>query len=267
MPSAPPARFVRRIPTFPCCRSEAVPSGAKNGLSRLGSERPPRPTGQIIERDTTRGRVYALRVRAYGRRHLITLGTADDGCTRQRAEHELRYVVATSSAACGRPRAVPRPRHRTPRRSTGSRPSGSRGVVTLLDYSWQLTYHLLPFFHGHQLPEITVAEVDRYRTFKVREGAPSSESINKTITRLGQVLAVAEERDLVTRNPVRVNPRNRKLKTRRRRPVYLDSAEQIRPRAGLVATRTTSARASSTRSSPGPTSCWPSTAPSRSRTA
>jgi hypothetical protein len=80
---------------------------------------------------------------------------------------------------------------------------------------------------GHQLPEITVAEIDRYRTFKVREGALSSESINKTITRLGQVLAVAAERDLVTRNPVRVNTRNRKLKTRRRRPVYLDSVEQI----------------------------------------
>jgi hypothetical protein len=177
-----------------------------------------------------------------------------------------------------------------------------------------------------------VAEVDRYRTFKVREGALSSESINKTITRLGQVLAVAEERDLVTRNPVRVNTRNRKLKTPRRRPVYLDSAEQIaalveaaadldgrptarttgrrglvatgrRPRqangsstfcrcsrtssrntaqhrhvlrartscsprrAGLVGTRTTSARASSTRSSPGPTSCSPSIAHSRCRAA
>jgi integrase len=38
---------------------------------------------------------------------------------------------------------------------------------------------------------------------------------------------VAEERDLIARNPVRVNTRNRKLKTKRRRPVFLDSAEQI----------------------------------------
>ncbi len=38
---------------------------------------------------------------------------------------------------------------------------------------------------------------------------------------------MAEERDLIARNPVRVNTRNRKLKTKRRRPVFLDSAEQI----------------------------------------
>ena len=99
--------------------------------------------------------------------------------------------------------------------------------ATVLDYSWQLSNHLLPFFHAHQLADVTVAEVDRYREFKVREGALSIESINKTITRLGQILAVAEERDLIARNPVRVNSRNRKLKGRRARPVFLDSAEQI----------------------------------------
>jgi integrase len=69
--------------------------------------------------------------------------------------------------------------------------------------------------------------VDRYRDFKVREDMLGAESINKTITRLGQILAVAEERDLIARNPVRVNTRNRKLKTTRRRPVFLESAEQI----------------------------------------
>ena len=99
--------------------------------------------------------------------------------------------------------------------------------TTLADYTWQLCNHLLPFFHRHRLPQITVAEVDRYRAFKVREQVLSAESINKTITRLGQILAVAEERDLIPRNPVRVNTRNRKLKTKRKRPIYLESAEQI----------------------------------------
>jgi integrase len=98
---------------------------------------------------------------------------------------------------------------------------------TRADYTWQLSNHLLPFFHRHRLPQITVAEVDRYRDFKVRECVLSAESINKTITRLGQILAVAEERDLIPRNPVRVNTRNRKLKAKRKRPVYLDSGEQI----------------------------------------
>ena len=43
---------------------------------------------------------------------------------------------------------------------------------TLLDYEWQLTHHLLPFFARHSLSEITIAEVDRYRQLKVREGRP-----------------------------------------------------------------------------------------------
>ena len=38
---------------------------------------------------------------------------------------------------------------------------------------------------------------------------------------------MAEERDLIIRSSVRVNTRNRKLKAKRKRPVYLDSAEQI----------------------------------------
>jgi integrase len=106
---------------------------------------------------------------------------------------------------------------------------------TIADYSWQLSNHLLPFFTDHRLPQITVAEVDRYRDFKVRERNLSAESINKTITRLGQILAVAEECDLIPRNPVRVNTRNRKLKTKRKRPVFLESAEQI---AAMIDTAT-----------------------------
>jgi hypothetical protein len=37
----------------------------------------------------------------------------------------------------------------------------------------------MPFFHRHRLPQITVAEVDRYRTFKVREQDLSPESITR----------------------------------------------------------------------------------------
>lgn len=68
---------------------------------------------------------------------------------------------------------------------------------------------------------------DRPRQHKVDEGVLSAESINKTITRLGQILEVALERELITRNPVRVNPRKRKLKAAKARPVQLDGADQI----------------------------------------
>ena len=53
-----------------------------------------RPTGEVIERERKSGRVFALRFRAYGRRHFVTLGGAEDGWTRQKAEAELRHVLA-----------------------------------------------------------------------------------------------------------------------------------------------------------------------------
>ena len=98
---------------------------------------------------------------------------------------------------------------------------------TVLDYKWQLRSHLLPFFAAHRLSEITIVEVDRYRRGKVDEASLSAESINKTITRLGQILEVAVEYDLIARNPVRVNPRKRKLKPTKKRPVHLDGVDQI----------------------------------------
>ena len=192
-----------------------------------------RATGEVIERKRKGGRVFALRFRAYGRRHFITLGGAEDGWTRQKAEAELRHVLADVDRGLWAPgvtSAREAPAAPTFHEFASEWLEARRGELketTIADYTWQLCNHLLPFFHRHRLPQITVAEVDRYRDHKVRERVLSAESINKTITRLGQILAVAEERDLIPRNPVRVNTRNRKLKARRKRPVYLDSAEQI----------------------------------------
>jgi integrase len=55
----------------------------------------------------------------------------------------------------------------------------------------------------------------------------TAETINKTLKLLGQILDVAEERDLLARNPLRVNPRRRKLKVRHPTAVWLDRAHQI----------------------------------------
>jgi integrase len=168
---------------------------------------PPQPTGQVIERQTARGRVFALRFCAYGRRHFLTLGGAGEGWTREKAEAELRYVMADverglwASSAADRAPAPDAPTFHEFASEWMAAKSREVREATVLDYRWQLSNHLLPFFHAHRLADITVAEVDRYRGFKVREGALSIESINKTITRLGQILAVAEERDLITRNP------------------------------------------------------------------
>ncbi len=51
--------------------------------------------------------------------------------------------------------------------------------------------------------------------------------MNKTLTLLGAILDVADERELIARNPMRVNPRRRKLRATRSRPVHLDTPEQL----------------------------------------
>jgi hypothetical protein len=49
-------------------------------------------TGQVIEPKD--GRAWAIRFRAYGKRRYVALGTAEDGWDRERAEAELRHVLA-----------------------------------------------------------------------------------------------------------------------------------------------------------------------------
>jgi integrase len=98
---------------------------------------------------------------------------------------------------------------------------------TYLDYENQLRVHLLEFFQYHLLSQITVAEVDRYREAKISEKVLGPSTINKTITRLGQILEVAVERELIARNPAKVGGKRRKVKASKPRRVYLDRAEQI----------------------------------------
>jgi len=122
-------------------------------------------------------------------------------------------------------------------------------------YRNDLTNHLLPFLRKHHLSQITVAEVDRYRQYEVREAAEitaatesgtpimvsyvdrlgrsyrrrarplSARSINMHIDLLAQILAVAVDHGHLESNPA-VGKR-RRLKASKPRPVHLDSAEQI----------------------------------------
>lgn len=189
-------------------------------------------TGQVLERDGKQGRTYALRFRAYGQRQYATLGTAEDGWTRARAEEELQNVLADVRRGIWRPPAPapePKPEPTFHEFASAWLEAVSPGLAagTVARYRWQLTDYLLPTFHARRLSQITVAEVDRYREARVREGRLSPGEINKTLVRLGQILDVAEERDLIARNPLRVNPRRRKLKASKPRAVWLDRAEQV----------------------------------------
>jgi integrase len=194
---------------------------------------PRRATGQVVERQLTGGRVFALRFRAYGKRRYLTLGTVEEGWSRTRAEEELANVLADVRRGIWRPdvrqeaaEPVPEPSfHEFASEWLAGLRSEGLSENTLKDYTWQLCNHLLPFFAQHRLSEISIAEVDRYRQEKVREGEVSATSINKTITRLAQILEVAVERELIDRNPAR--GKRRRLKERRPERTWLDRAEQI----------------------------------------
>jgi integrase len=196
-------------------------------------------TGQVVEKRGARGITYALRFPAYGRRQYVTLGNSAEGWTRARAEDELLVIMAAVRRGKWRPPA-PEPQVEIPRDLSfhefasqwwnAKRPELK--PATIPAYENDLIVHLLPFFARHRLSQVTVQEVDRYKSTKLaesrpalREGRLAYSTINRHLVRLGQILDVAVEYDLIARNPVKVG--KRKLKITRQRPVHLDSAEHI----------------------------------------
>jgi len=193
-----------------------------------------KPSGQVVRRETRDGFNYALRFRAYGRREYVTLGRPEDGWTREKAERELAAVLRDVERGTWRPPEpdpAPKPIEEPTFHEFASdwldATQGQWRAATLADYRWRLESHLLPFFARHRLRHITVAEVDRYREKKVRDGGLSPRTINMTLSLLGQILDVADERDLMDRNPLRVNPKRRRLRAAKPERAWLDRAEQI----------------------------------------
>lgn len=191
-------------------------------------------TGQVIEREGANGRSFALRFRAYGERQYVTLGSTADGWTRQRAEQELDNVLADVRRGIWRHseplRAAPAPVEVPTFHEFASEWFEARKHEwrprTVDDYYWALTNHLLPFFATHRLSEITIAEVDRYRAAKLREGRLSAAIINKTLTRLTQILEVAVEYGHLPSNPAAGKRRRLKATTPHRS--WLEP-EQVKP--------------------------------------
>lgn len=188
----------------------------------------------MIRRRKDGRQVFALRFRAYGRRRCITLGSSADGWTRAKAEEELENVLADVRRGIW----VPPQRDRDPEQPVQTDPTFHEFAAnwfrahrhewrqsTHNDYLWQLELHLLPYFAEHRLSEISIAEIDSYRAIKVTAGKLSAASINKTLTRLAQILEVAIEYGLIDRNPARGRARRVKAVTPKR--VHLDRADQI----------------------------------------
>ena len=86
---------------------------------------PRRSTGQLIEPDGERQRSFALRFRANGKRQFLTLGRPEDGWTRDRAEAELRHVLAdVERGIWSPPEPAPEPQSSEPQ-TLGSFPRAS----------------------------------------------------------------------------------------------------------------------------------------------
>ena len=199
-----------------------------------------RQTGVLVEKQLTGGRVRrALRFHAYGKREYLTL---PDGTSREDAQQQLRHVLADVERGLYLPHSPPPEPPPIPQGEPTFHQfaldwyranEGHWRRLTCVDYQGALA-HLLPFFRDHLLSQITASEVDRYKTYKVAEARQLAEegkrglspvTINKTITRLAQILELAVEYDHITRNPAR--GKHRRLKVSTQPAIYLDRADQI----------------------------------------
>lgn len=174
-------------------------------------------TGTVVEPKGAR-KSFAIRFRVNGQRQNITLGRPEEGWTRRKAEERLEQELAAVRLGVWEP-PKPAPRIDTPTEGLNfhdfaeswfeaGMPEWSERTVQ--DYQQTLELHVLPFFKDYQLAEITIEVVDRFRATKLREGKLAPAQINKCIKRVSQILALAEEYDLVTRNVARGKKRKAK---------------------------------------------------------
>jgi len=212
-------------------------------------------TGQVVERRGKRGKTYALRFRARGKRQFVTLGTSAEGWSRRRAEEELSNTLADVRRGRWQP-ASPALVVTQPGEEPTFHVFASEWVARRRDevdartaehWEWALSSHVLPVFASSRLSEITASAVDQYKAGKLREReqrqaeldrweqerasgtGPSlprpqrplgNGSINKTLKVLAQVLDDAVEYRLIETNPAR--GRRRRLKAAKPRRTWLE---------------------------------------------
>lgn len=179
-------------------------------------------TGSVIEPQG--GRSWAIRFRAYGKRRYVALGSSEEGWSRQKAEAELRHVLADVERGTWRPyepEPVAAPVEVPTFHVFASEWLESRKPElrprSVADYEWCLSHHLLPFFEGFRLDTIDIAAVDAYKAQKIREGKLGAAQINKTLKALAMVIDAAIEYELTDRaNPARGRKRRVKVPKARR---------------------------------------------------
>jgi integrase len=197
-------------------------------------------TGSVVERQTQKGTVYALRFRAYGQREYLTLGTREDGWNKQSAQKELTHVLADVDRGIWtppQPAPAPTPPTTVPtfreyadqwleaREADGLRES----TIEAFGYAFR---HLFDSFGDKPLDQITISDVDSFKTLKVRERESASKkhtlsnvTINKHLSRMAQVLEYAIEDGWIERNPAK--GKRRRLKAAAPKRAWLQTSDQM----------------------------------------
>lgn len=198
-----------------------------------------RATGSIRTRENADGTVsHELRFSAYGARETVTLRNV----SRTVAESELELILAKVKAGVWRreEHAIPEvvPLGEIPTFHALSSEALAEWQADLApraydDYLWLLRRHLLPFFHGYRVSEITRQLVWTWRAQKIKEredldamhaqgvivrdqrGNPrrglGPRKLNQAVRLLAAVLDEAVDRDLIDTNPARDKKLRRKV--------------------------------------------------------
>jgi integrase len=130
---------------------------------------------------------WYLRVRAYGSRHRVNLGTELDGWTQARARIELQNVLAKIQAGLWEPpapqaTALDDPTFHQFASSWLARRRPSYKQRTYEHYRYLLTHHLLPAFAAVRLSQLDYAAIDRYVEAKQLEGEEIREATRRGLT-------------------------------------------------------------------------------------
>jgi integrase len=236
--------------------------------SRGGRPPDPRATGQVLTYRRKDGLTsWYLRVRAYGCRHRINLGTELDGWTETRAKIELENVLAKIQAGIWEPPAAQSPDRKDPTfhefaTSWLIRRKPSVKERTYEHYRYMLTHHLLPRFARLRLSQIDYSVIDRYVEAKqleseevreaARRGVPLREAsgarkrplanstINATLEVLSSILDEAVRRKLLPANPAREKGLRLKEARARGNVLEIDELEDLLAAAEEVDQKVTS---------------------------
>jgi integrase len=216
----------------------------------------PDVTGAVVKRYRKRDRqhVYGLRMRAYGEKHWIPLGTEREGWNDVRAVERRDEIASLIKRGAWRPPNTFEldPREKNPgfhefASDWLKRYRRTVDASTADTAEYMLSHHLLPFLHEYRLKEIDYAALSAYVAHQLERndaiesaraagislrdenGQPrrthSPRTINMTLDLTARILKDAVKRGLLQGNPA--TDRDLRLKVTQRKGNFLEADELL----------------------------------------